>query len=166
MLSGRVRIAVLGLGILLVAVVAGCSTPTTRITTTDGASTMTTAGGTADAVETSVPTTTVSPRSISNASATERALAAEEASLEAVFRNASCVESWGTDATVGIDREATVVNRTADGVYVEVTHPYWYGTDDTEADDGSHALYLVTPETVHRVRGDDVSPCGDRTVDQ
>ncbi|HKL30089.1 MAG TPA: hypothetical protein VJ898_12605 [Natrialbaceae archaeon] len=93
----------------------------------------------------------------------ERALATEEGYLEAVFRNASCVESWGTDATVGIDREATVVNRTADGVYVEVTHPYWYGTDDnTEVDDGSNALSLVTSETVHRVRGDEVSPCADR----
>ena len=127
---------------------------------------MTTSGATADAVETSVPTTTVSPRSISNETVMERALAAEETYLEAAFRNASCVESWGTEATVGIDRGATVVNRTADGVYVEVTHPYWYGTDDTEADGGSNALYLVTSETVHRVRGDDVSPCADRTDDQ
>ncbi|MFW5919616.1 MAG: hypothetical protein ACOCSF_05390 [Halanaeroarchaeum sp.] len=40
-----------------------------------------------------------------------------------------------------------------------MTHPYWYGTDETEADGGSHALYLVTPDAVQRVRSDDVSPC-------
>jgi hypothetical protein len=127
------RIIALGFGILLIGLgIAGCSSPTSS-----------------NAID-----------EIPNESAKERALDAEEAYLKAQFRNASCVESWGTYATAGIDRNATIINRTADGVYVEVTHPYWYGTDDnTEVDDGSTALYLVKHETVHRIRGDDVSPC-------
>lgn len=119
------------------------------------------AGCLGPATQTGTPEPDESTTPEPNESAERRALAAEQAYLEAQLRNASCVESWGTNATVGIEEEATTVNRTKDGLYVEVTHPYWYGTDRVEADSGSTALYLVTPETVERVRGDDVSPCSD-----
>lgn len=91
--------------------------------------------------------------------AKERALAAEEDYLTSQFENASCIEEWGLTAYGGIAENATISNRTVDGVYVEVTHPYWYGTGQDEVDYGSTALYLVTPDNVQRIDGDDISPC-------
>ncbi|WP_227356786.1 hypothetical protein [Haladaptatus salinisoli] len=58
-----------------------------------------------------------------------------------------------------MDERATVTERTAEGVSVEVTHPYSYSTEKTAADGGSNALYVVTPERSRRVRGDSVTPC-------
>ncbi|MFC6952384.1 hypothetical protein [Halorubellus litoreus] len=96
---------------------------------------------------------------VSNDDATERALDAEEASITERFENASCVESWSLTSYVGIDEEATVLNRTADGVYVNVTHPLSYATDDEEADVATDATYLVTENETRRVSGTNVSPC-------
>lgn len=96
---------------------------------------------------------------VSNGAATERALGAEEAYLTERFEDASCVESWSLTSYVGIDEEATVVNRTADGVYVDVTHPLSYATDDEEADVATEATYLVTEDDVRRVGGTNVTPC-------
>lgn len=94
---------------------------------------------------------------VSNWTAKERALDAEETLLTDHLQNASCLENWGTTETT-VSKRATVTKRTSDGVYVEVTHPYWYHTDDTEADLGSNALYVVTDETTERKRGDSLSP--------
>lgn len=91
--------------------------------------------------------------------AKERALAAEEAYITSQLENASCVESWGLTSYSGVEKEAAVTNQTAEGVYIQVTHPYWYGTEQVEADVGSDALYLVTPEEVQRLDGTHVSPC-------
>lgn len=96
--------------------------------------------------------------SVSDANATDRALAAEEAYVSEHLSTAECVTEWGTDPTV-VDRNATVTNRTADSVAVTVTQPYWYGTTDTEADGASEARYLVTANETTRVDGDDLSPC-------
>ena len=94
---------------------------------------------------------------VSNRTARRRALAAEESYLTDHLQNASCLEDWGTTETT-VSKRATVTKRTSDGVYVEVTHPYWYYTDETEADLGSDALYVVTDETTERKRGESISP--------
>ncbi|QLG29685.1 hypothetical protein HUG10_18940 (plasmid) [Halorarum halophilum] len=96
---------------------------------------------------------------VGDAEARERALAAEGDHIAEQLENATCVEGWGPTSYAGVEREATVTNRTADGVYVEVTHPYWYSTGRDEADVGSNARYLVTADAVRRVGGTDVSPC-------
>ena len=96
---------------------------------------------------------------VTNADARARALAAEEAHVTQRLENASCVRDWGLTGYVGIEEEATVVERTTDGVRVSVTHPYWYSTNETEGDGGSRAVYLVTPKRVQRLNGDDVTPC-------
>jgi hypothetical protein len=96
--------------------------------------------------------------SVSDEEAKERALAAEEAFLAGRLRNASCLTNWGTYPTT-MSESATVVNRTADGVFVEVVHPYSYSTENVSADGGSNALYVVTADGTRRVRGDDVAPC-------
>lgn len=101
---------------------------------------------------------TVSSSVVSDEEARERALAAEEAHLTDAFENASCVEEWGLTPYVGQEREATVTDRTEDGVRVRVTHPYWYSTEQVDADSRSDARYLVTAEDSRRI-GDDVSPC-------
>ncbi|QLH83596.1 hypothetical protein [Halosimplex pelagicum] len=90
--------------------------------------------------------------------AEQRALDAEERYLSAEFENASCVESWGTSSPV-VEEESSVVNRTGDGAYVEVSHPYFYGTDSDEVDGASEAVYRVTADNETRVSGDTVVPC-------
>lgn len=100
--------------------------------------------------------------------AKERALTAEEEYLTEQFQNASCLTNWGTYPTTA-NKRATIVERSADGVYVEVVHPFSYTTEQTEAeggsrereeaDGGSNALYLVTASSIERVRGDSVTPC-------
>ncbi|ELZ24288.1 hypothetical protein C475_13602 [Halosimplex carlsbadense 2-9-1] len=90
--------------------------------------------------------------------AEQRALDAEERYLSAEFENASCVESWGTSSPI-VEAESSVVNRTDGGVYVEVRHPYFYGTNSTEEDGASEAVYRVTAENETRVSGDSVVPC-------
>jgi len=113
-----------------------------------------------DATEanTTSPATTIPPSSVSDDEAKERALAAEEAHLSERLEAADCLENWGTTATTASE-EATVAERTGDGVRVLLQHPYWYSTDDTEADASSSAQYLVDAETAERVGGDDVDPC-------
>ena len=93
---------------------------------------------------------------VSDEAARERALDAEETYLRERLRNVSCLEDWGTTPTTA-SREATVTDRTGDGVHVQVTHPYWYSTDQTEADGASEALYVVTDGSAERVRGESLS---------
>lgn len=92
---------------------------------------------------------------VSNETAKERALAAEESHLAETLGNVGCLDEWGTTATTASKR-ATISNRSSDGVYVAVTHPYWYYTDEVEADGSTNALYVVTAETTERKRGDPV----------
>ncbi|WP_135363333.1 hypothetical protein [Halosimplex halophilum] len=90
--------------------------------------------------------------------AERRALDAEEAYLSAGFENAPCVESWEVYSPV-VEEESSVVNQTAHEVYVEVKHPYSYGTESDEVDGASEAVYRVTAESETRVSGDEVVPC-------
>lgn len=127
---------------------------------TDPAAAESTHSKTADdaTTETTATRTTVPPAVVSDADAKERALAAEEAYLTERLRSASCLSNWGTYPTTASKR-ATVADRTADGVRVEVVHPYSYSTDRTEADGASRAVYAVTADDAERVSGDAVSPC-------
>jgi hypothetical protein len=96
---------------------------------------------------------------VSDDAARERALAAEERYLRSRLGNAPCVDGWGLNSYTGVDAESTVVNRTDAGVHVDVVHPFWYGTAETDADGRSEATYLVTADGVRRLRGTEVSPC-------
>lgn len=124
----------------------------TRSTATLSASTSTSTQSTT-AGPTTIPASTVS-----DDEAKERALAAEKAYLRTQLKDASCLENWGTAPTTASKR-ATVAGRTADGVRVELQHPYSYSTGDTHADGASRATYLVTAEDEQRVEGDSISPC-------
>lgn len=95
---------------------------------------------------------------VSNKEAKKRALTAEKKHLTQHLQNATCLTDWGTDSTTA-NQQATITNRTADSVYVEVTHPYWYSTENLDADGGSNAVYVVGPDSIQRVRGDQLSPC-------
>lgn|GEM_PF-2157761 len=95
---------------------------------------------------------------LSGSDAKQRALDAEETHLSAGFENAPCVESWGTSSPV-VEAESSVINRTDGSVYVEVRHPYFYGTNSTEEDGASEAVYRVTADSETRVSGDIVVPC-------
>jgi hypothetical protein len=111
---------------------------------------------------------TVSPSTVSDERAKQRALAAEEDYLQGQLSDASCLSDWGTTASV-TNSKATVQTRTSDGVRVNVTHPYWWTKRWTEtnsnkshqsnADAASEARYLVTSETDERLSGDRVEPC-------
>jgi len=96
---------------------------------------------------------------VSNDDAKDRALAAEEQHITEQLENAPCVEGWSPTSFVGLEEAATVTNRTAEGVVVQVRHPYSYATEDEEADVESTARYLVTIEEAQRIDGTDVSPC-------
>jgi hypothetical protein len=105
------------------------------------------------------PNETALPASVvSDDEAKERALAAEKEYLAGQLRSAPCLDDWGTYPTTA-SKEATVTERTTDGVRAEVVHPYSYSTDRTEADGASSAEYLVTDHETTRVDGDVVTPC-------
>jgi hypothetical protein len=101
---------------------------------------------------------TVSPADVSNAAARDRALAAEEEFLRAELENASCLNGWGTTPSTASE-SAEVVERSADGVTVSVTHPYWFSTDDVEADGASNAFHVVTKDGTQRASGTEIDPC-------
>ncbi|RDZ63434.1 hypothetical protein C5B90_09810 [Haloferax sp. Atlit-12N] len=113
---------------------------------------------TGDQTATPESETAVPLAEISDEDAKARALAAEETYLETRLQNATCLLSWGTTPTTA-SKEAMVVERSADGVVVDVTHPYWYGKEGEEADSSSEAFYLVTETNIERTSGDNVSPC-------
>ena len=96
---------------------------------------------------------------VTDRGAKQRALAHEEAYLRAELSNASCVTSFGTFETTD-EKRARVVGRHLDGRTVRVVHPYWYGTNRSEVDAASVAVYSVSGETVRRVRGEPLNlPC-------
>ena len=96
---------------------------------------------------------------VSNETATDRALAAEEKYIETRLEGATCVDGWGFEDYVGWGEAATALNRSDGGVYVAVRHPFWYSTAELDADVGTEATYLVTADGARRVGGTEVSPC-------
>lgn len=90
--------------------------------------------------------------------AKERALEAEESYLVERLENASCLTGWGTSETTA-QTTASVADRTAEGVVVDVTHAYWYSTEKAEADGASEARYVITDDDTRRIHGETVSPC-------
>lgn len=126
--------------------------------TTSGSTSTRTDSPTTRTTSTTSERTTVAPSDVSDEAARERALTAEEAFLTEQLRNAPCLTNWGTSETTA-STYATVTDRTADGVYVDVQHAYWYSTEDAEADGASTAVYVVTADSIRRDRGDSISPC-------
>lgn len=102
--------------------------------------------------------TTIAPSEVSDEEAIQRALAAEEEYLTERLQSVSCLQNWRTTPSTASE-EATVTSRDTDGVHVLVTHPYWYSTENEEADSSSTARYIVANDSIQRVNGDDVSPC-------
>lgn len=121
-------------------------------------STETTHSETTDVETTTEFRTGTPPTEDAEPTAEAQALAAEERYLVSRLQNASCLLSWGTTPATA-SKEATIVNRSADGVVVDVTHPYWYSIEGEEADLVSEAFYLVNETGVRRTSGDEVSPC-------
>jgi len=116
------------------------------------------ASGPAATSEPSPTTGTGSVASISNASAKEWALCAEERYLRTTLDSAGCLNEWGTSATV-VEETATVLNRTADAIYLDIRHPYWFSKGSLSDDGFSEATYLVTSDLITRTEGDAVAPC-------
>ena len=58
---------------------------------------------------------------VSNETATDRALAAEEEYIETQFESATCVDDWGFEDYEGWGETATALNRSDGGVYVALT---------------------------------------------
>lgn len=108
----------------------------------------------------STTTTQRTTESVRVTDAKSRALSTEEEHIDSVMRNASCVESWDT-AEVTAEKEARVVDETAEAVYVAVSHPHAYGrADQTEADSISNATYRVTDDDIQRVEYErELNPC-------
>ena len=96
---------------------------------------------------------------VSNGTATDRALAAEEEYIETRLESATCVDGWGFEDYGGGGETTTALNRSDGGVYVAVRHPFWYSTAELDADVGTEATYLVTADGARRVGGTEVSPC-------
>ena len=48
---------------------------------------------------------------------------------------------------------ATVSDRTTESVVVEVTHAYWYRTEELESDGESEARHLVTVDDTRPIDG-------------
>ncbi|PSQ13856.1 hypothetical protein BRD02_11350 [Halobacteriales archaeon QS_8_69_73] len=96
---------------------------------------------------------------VSDETATDRALAAEEEYIETRLEGAACVDGWGFEDYGGWGETATALNRSDGGVYVAVRHPFWYSTVELDADIGTEATYLVTADDARRVGGTEVSPC-------
>lgn len=140
---------------------AGCTSEGSSPQTTNETPTTTTTPKTTEASPTETADPTVAPSVLSDGEAKERALNAEEQYLRDYLSDATCLNNWGTYPTTA-DKEATVTSRTETGVLVDVKHPYSFSTDSSEADGASEAVYVVTPETVERKRGEDIEdgvPC-------
>ncbi|QLG63172.1 hypothetical protein [Halorarum salinum] len=145
--------------LVLLALGAGCTTPGDRDAPKGGSPTPVVGAPTETTTSTAGTGSPMPSSELSNEEAKARALRAEEAYITRRFENSSCLDGWGLTGYTGIEKEAIVTDRTADGVHVEVTQPYWYSTDRDEADGGSNARYRVTPAVIRRTSGDDVSPC-------
>ncbi|SDX38707.1 hypothetical protein SAMN05443574_14110 [Haloarcula vallismortis] len=96
--------------------------------------------------------------SIMESEATDRALEAETEYVSARLQNASCL-TYGETGEFTTSAEATVINRTQDGVVVNVQRPYSWEKDGTVADLVSNASYLVTENQTIRRSGTSIAPC-------
>ncbi|MFC7071459.1 hypothetical protein [Halobaculum lipolyticum] len=88
----------------------------------------------------------------------DRALAAEQAFLEDRLAAADCLDSYGTGEVV-VSERARVVGVRPTGLVVDVRHPYALSTGRLEADAVAEARYLVGPDAVRRLDGDEIDPC-------
>ena len=101
---------------------------------------------------------------MSNETATDRALAAEEAYIETRLESATCVDGRGFENYGAWGETATALNRSDGGVYVAVGRLFRYATAELDADVGTEATYLVTADDARWVGGTEVSPCRERSA--
>lgn len=153
----------LPVAVLLLVLSAGCVTvgsgPSTPTGTTGDSASVSDASDVSPATD--APGETPLPQSVlGNGTARTRALDAEEDYVTRRLRNADCVDSWGVyDAGGSRPKEATVLDRRAEGVVVNVTHPFWWGNERVDDDDFSKAAYRITTGDTHRISGRTIDPC-------
>jgi len=115
-------------------------------------------GGSFDTQTPGATQQTVAPATLPDSEATDRALEAETDYVSARLENASCL-SYGETGEFTASAEATVTNRTQNGVVLNVQRPYSWAKNDTVADLVSNASYLVTKNQTNRRSGTSISPC-------
>lgn len=90
----------------------------------------------------------------------ERAYEYETAWLENAIRGMDCRVSdlalTGTTATA----EQEVLNRSAEGAYIRVSHPFGYQAGSSHVDGATEAIYYVSQDRIVRVSGDEVPTVG------
>ena len=166
----RPRQPLFSIFVVVVVLLAGCTTTTEQSTTTIEPTTttqitltaaQTTTTPTPTTTTTITPPPTISPSKISDREAGSRALRAEKTYLVTHLQNTSCLDSWGTGAYLAAPN-ATVEDRNATGVFVDVIHPYSFTVDDGAADGWTEATYFVTETNTTRLTGHnitDTTPC-------
>lgn len=158
----RPRQPLFSIFIVVAVVLAGCTTTTEQSTMTTEPTTTTQITSTAaQTTTTPTPPPTISPSKISDREAESRALRAEKTYLVTHLQNASCLDSWGTGPYLAAPN-ATVEDRNATGVFVDVIHPWSYTVDDVAADGWTEATYFVTETNTTRLTGHnitDTTPC-------
>lgn len=99
---------------------------------------------------------------VSDDEAKRQAYEAETEHVTEIVESSDCV-SGGVGVGYPHTEFTSIEDRTEDGVYVSVDHPYWYTTDEgTHVHTGSQATYLVTTETAERIEGSEIAdPCVD-----
>lgn len=95
------------------------------------------------------------PDTITNSTAKQVALDYEEVYIYNVLQQENYSE-WGVGNWN--DSSATVLNRTQNGIYVQVRMPYSYQYESGYVDGVSQATYFITTETIERVKGDGIDP--------
>lgn len=159
-MHASLRCIALASALLLGAVLAGCTTvPTGGVD--PGAATRPATTSTPPSPAEPVPDGPRSyadpPATLTNESATEVALAYEEAVVYNALADRGYAEFGVSGGTTTED--ATVVEHADGGIYVRVRHPFWVTTDRTDgdrtvqshADGGTEAVYYVSTDAVVRV---------------
>lgn len=95
------------------------------------------------------------PDSLDGTAAKEAALDYEAAYVHNQLRNEMGVRDFEVPGGPSSQR-ATIVNKTSQGMYVEIQVPYYYSKGQAEVDGVSKATYLVNTSEIRRVRGTNI----------
>lgn len=99
-----------------------------------------------------VPDYPTPPATLDNDTLRRVALRYEETFIRRHLRNASGISSFSVGPAT-VTEQAVVVNRTVQGVYVEVLQPYSYEYPEGVADLSTRALYFINESLIERRQG-------------